>query len=82
MEKEADMSGIFYHITCISKYSKEEFDAMSGKIPMTEKIFEKCVGTALSLCDYEYIRYLTKTYPEFLKNSKLLKDKEWYFISR
>ena len=60
-----DFAALFYHFSNLSKYSEEEIEAMYGKIPMTAEIFEKCFATALSIYDFENIKFLREKFPEF-----------------
>ncbi|MBQ2900019.1 MAG: hypothetical protein IJE28_09760 [Oscillospiraceae bacterium] len=71
-----DFAALFYHFSNLSKYSEEEYNAMYGKIPMTEEIFEKCVGTALSIYDFGNIKFLKEKFPEFVEKSILLQKKK------
>ena len=83
MENNFDYSrfmGLFYHYENLSSYTGEERNAMQNIIPMTKEIFEKCIKTALSIYDFENVRYLTRSYPEFTKKSELLKNKNAYYI--
>lgn len=69
-----DFAALFYHFSNLSKYSEEEIKAIHGEIPMTVEIFEKCAATALSICDFENIKFLKEKYPEFAEKSVLLKE--------
>ncbi len=70
------MAGLFYHAANISCYSEEELNAMCKRVPMTEEIFEECIKTALSIYDFENIRYLAKKYPEFAAKSNVLNNQK------
>ncbi|MBQ6878516.1 MAG: hypothetical protein IJO22_09000 [Oscillospiraceae bacterium] len=71
----AGFAALFYHAANLSKYSKEEYDAIYQGKPMTQKIFDKCIETAFSIFDFENIKYLTEKYPEFAENCLRLKNK-------
>ncbi len=57
----------------ISKYSDEELNAISKRVPMTEELFEKCMEKSISICDIENIKYLEENYPNFSEKSSALK---------
>ena len=71
----AGFAALFYHAANLSKYSKEEYDAIYQGKPMTQKIFDKCIETAFSIFDFENIKYLAEKYPEFAENCPRLKNK-------
>ncbi len=66
--------GLFYHASNLDKYSNEEFDAACGTIKMTEEIFEKNIKTAISIFDFEYLKYLVRKFPDFAGNCPILNE--------
>ncbi|MBE6892963.1 MAG: hypothetical protein E7482_02990 [Ruminococcaceae bacterium] len=64
----ADFAGLFYHAANLSKYSEEEFNALFQHAQMSQEIFDRCIKTAISIFDFENIKYLKEKYPEFAEN--------------
>jgi len=49
------------------RYTREQKKAMSGKIPMTEELFWGCMNVTHCRLDNVKLRWLLKTYPQFMK---------------
>lgn len=78
-KKDKALSGfysLFYFASVIPEYSDEELHAIYGSIPMTDKLFEKCIKKSFSLYDFSTARSLTKEYPELAKKSLFLKTQD------
>lgn len=70
---EAEKAKLLSFSIFVSKYSDEELNAISKRIPMTKELFEKCMEKAISICDIENIKYLEKSYTNFSEKSPALK---------
>lgn len=49
------------------RYTREQKKAMSGKIPMTEELFWGCINVCYGRLDHAKLRWLLKTYPEWMR---------------
>lgn len=49
------------------RYTKEQKQAMSGKIPMTEELFWGCMNVCWCRLDRTQLRWLMKTFPEWMR---------------
>ena len=49
------------------RYTREQKKAMTGKIPMTEELFWGCMNTCYCRLDNLQLRWLMKTFPEYMK---------------
>ena len=48
-------------------YTREQRKAMAGKIEMTSEIFWGCVDVCYCRCDNIKLRWLMKTYPQYMR---------------